>query len=190
MSARADALVETELERQFLDQLRAASGEVDGPMERHCVRLFLFAEMLAAERGVEIDRELVLCAAFMHDAGLYDSISHGGVYTDEGGEHAARLFERAGASPERVRMIADACAQHHALRDQSRRGTEVELIAARRPDRGQRRDPERGPRARARAAGVLGGPTRRLLLRGRRAARARASPPAAEPAADLQDRLR
>jgi len=127
VSARADALVETELERQFLDQLRAASGEVDGPMERHCVRLFLFAEMLAAERGVEIDRELVLCAAFMHDAGLYDSISHGGVYTDEGGEHAARLFERAGASPQRVRMIADACAQHHALRDQSRRGTEVEL---------------------------------------------------------------
>ena len=105
MSARADVLVETELERLFLDQLRAASGEVDGPMERHCVRLFLFAEMLAAERGVEIDRELVLCAAFMHDAGLYDSISHGGVYTDEGGEHAARLFER----------------------DQSRRGTEVEL---------------------------------------------------------------
>jgi len=128
VSARADALVETELERQFLDQLRAASGEVDGPMERHCVRLFLFAEMLAAERGVEIDRELVLCAAFMHDAGLYDSISHGGVYTDEGGEHAARLFERAGAPPERVRMIADACAQHHALRDQSRRGTEVELM--------------------------------------------------------------
>ena len=74
-----------------------ASGEVDGPMERHCVRLFLFVEMLAAERWVEIDRELVLCAAFMHDAGLYDSISHGGVYTDEG--ISGRLAQGVNSTP-------------------------------------------------------------------------------------------
>jgi hypothetical protein len=124
----ADTLVQTDLERRFLDELRRASGETDGPMERHCVRCFLFMEMLAADRGLEIDRELALCAAFMHDAGLYDSVSHGGVYTDEGGELAERIFIEAGAPAERARLIRDTCAQHHALRDQSDKGAEVELL--------------------------------------------------------------
>jgi hypothetical protein len=128
LSAVADTLVETDLERRFLDELRSASGEVDGPMERHCVRCFLFTEMLAAKRGVEIDREVSLCAAFMHDAGLYDSISRGGVYTDEGGEAAAQIFTDAGAGPERARLVRDACAQHHALRNQADKGMEVELL--------------------------------------------------------------
>jgi len=128
VTAVADELVETELERRFLDRLRDASGEVDGAMERHCVRCFLFMERLAARRGVAIDRELSLCTALVHDIGLYDSVSHGGVYTDEGGELAASMFTDAGEPPERARLIADACAQHHALRDQSARGIEVELL--------------------------------------------------------------
>jgi hypothetical protein len=128
MSARADELVETELERRCLDELRRASGEVDGPMERHCVRNFLLVEMLAAKRGVTVDREVVLCGAFLHDVGLYDSVTHGGVYTDEGGEFAARLFTEAGASPERARLVDDTCAFHHAVTDQSKRGVEVELM--------------------------------------------------------------
>jgi hypothetical protein len=128
VSAAADALVETELERRFLGELRDASGENDGAMERHCVRCFLFMEMLAAERGLQIDREVALCAAFMHDAGLYDSISKGGVYTDEGGGLAERIFIEAGASVVRAALIRDTCAQHHALRDQSDKGSEVELL--------------------------------------------------------------
>jgi hypothetical protein len=128
MSAVADTLVKTDLERRFLDEVRAASGETDGAMERHCVRCFLFMEMLAVKRGTGLDRELALCAALMHDAGLYDSISHGGVYTDEGGEFAERIFIDAGVSAQRARLIHDTCAQHHALRDQSAKGEEVELL--------------------------------------------------------------
>lgn len=124
----AEGLAASPLERRCLEQLRAASGEVDGPMERHCVRCFLFIDRLAERRGVEIDRELALCAALLHDIGLYPSVSEGGVYTDEGGELARRLFLEAGAPDERARLCADACAYHHALRDQSARGTEVELL--------------------------------------------------------------
>jgi hypothetical protein len=124
----APDLVETELERRFLDALRGASGELDGPMERHGVRCFLLIRKLAERRGLEIDREVALCAALVHDIGLYPSVAHGGVYTDEGGELAARLFSEAGAADERARLVADACAYHHALRDQSSRGTEVELL--------------------------------------------------------------
>jgi hypothetical protein len=124
----ADSLVETDLERRFLEELRAASGEVDGAMERHGVRCFLLIELLAGERGVAIDRELALCASLIHDAGLYDSISDGGIYTDEGGAFAERLFSEAGEAPARARLVGDACTYHHALRDQSARGTEVELL--------------------------------------------------------------
>ena len=126
--ALADELVETTLERRCLDELRRASGETDGPMERHCVRCFLFVEQLAERRRVAIDREVSLCAAFIHDGGLYDAISQGGVYTDDGGAYIERLFLEAGAAPERARLAAEACAQHHALRDQSGRGAEVELL--------------------------------------------------------------
>ena len=128
MSAAADSLVQTPLERRFLAELREASGEIDGPMERHCVRCFMFVELLADRRGVEVAREVALCAALMHDAGLYDPISRGGVYTDDGGAYAERLFIEAGEPAERARLVNDACSQHHALRDQSSRGTEVELL--------------------------------------------------------------
>jgi HD domain-containing protein len=128
VSPRADTLVETPLEQRFLAELREASGEVDGPMERHGVRCFLLIELLAQRRGVEIDREAALCAALIHDAGLYDSISTGGVYTDDGGAYAARLFVEAGESEQRARLVDDACSYHHALRDQSARGVEVELM--------------------------------------------------------------
>jgi HD domain len=128
MTPTTETLIETELEQGFLDELRKATGEVDGAMERHSVRCFLFVESLAAKRGLTIDRELALCAALVHDIGLYDSVSTGGVYTDEGGVCAEQLFNEAGASPERGELIRNTCAQHHALRDQSAKGTEVELM--------------------------------------------------------------
>lgn len=125
---RADELVQTPLEQRCLDEVRDASGEANGPMERHCVRCFIFMERLAERRGLELDREVSLCAAFLHDIGIYSSRSQGGVYTDESGELARRLFEEAGADAARAQRCADACAYHHARRDQSHRGAEVELL--------------------------------------------------------------
>jgi hypothetical protein len=127
-SVVATEVVRTPLEQRFLDLVRHVTGELDGPMERHCVRCFLFVELLAARRGLGIDREVALCAALAHDIGIYPSASHGGVYTDEGGELAASLFREAGAAEERARLVDDACAYHHALRPQWSRGAEVELL--------------------------------------------------------------
>jgi hypothetical protein len=124
----APDLVQTPLERRFLDKLREVTGEPDSVMERHGLRCFLFAERLAARRGLEIDREVALCAALVHDIGIYPSVSHGGVYTDESGELALALFREAAVSEERGRLVADACAFHHAVRPQWPRGTEVELL--------------------------------------------------------------
>src|SRR5918998_4842516 len=110
----ADELAQTELETRCLDELRDACGETGGPMERHGVRIFMLVEKLAARRGLEVDRELVLSTAFLHDIGIYPSRSQGGVYTDESGEIAKRLFTEAGADATRAQLAADACAYHHA----------------------------------------------------------------------------
>jgi hypothetical protein len=126
--ARADELSETTLERRCLAELRDACGETAGPMERHCVRCFLFVERLADRRELVIDREVALCAAFLHDIGIYPSRSQGGVYTDESGELAKRLFDEAGADAERAQLAADACTYHHARSSQLERGAEVELL--------------------------------------------------------------
>ena len=124
----ADELARTPLEQRCLAELRDACGETEGPMERHCVRVFRFVELLAEHRGLEIDREVAVCASFLHDVGIYPSRSHGGVYTDESGELALRLFDEAGADAARGKLAADACAYHHARRSQLERGAEVELL--------------------------------------------------------------
>lgn len=124
----ADELATTEAERHCLAALREASGEVDGPMERHCVRCQLLAERLAGARGLELDRELMLCAAFLHDAGLYPAISRAGVYTADGGRFARELLEGLGWDHARAERCERAIAYHHETREQSDLGPEVELL--------------------------------------------------------------
>ena len=77
----ADELICTESEAVALGALRVATGEVDGGMERHTVRQYLIAERLADARGIAYDREVLLCASFLHDSGLYGPASSGRVAT-------------------------------------------------------------------------------------------------------------
>lgn len=124
----ADELATTEAVRRCLDALREASGGTDGPMERHGVRCFLLAERLAAKRGLEIDREVMLCASFLHDAGLYPMISRGGIYTVDGGEFTRELLTGLGWEPQRAGLCEQVIALHHETREMSDLGAEVELM--------------------------------------------------------------
>jgi hypothetical protein len=92
----ADELVCTESEAVALESLRTATGETDGDMERHTVRQYLIAERLADTRGIAFDREVLLCASFLHDAGLYGPASSGDVYIKDSGRYAGRTLEPLG----------------------------------------------------------------------------------------------
>lgn len=127
-SLPADQLVRTPVERECLDVLRQVSGEVDGQMERHSVRQFRIAEKLGQDRGLTVDRELLLCAAFIHDAGLFPGASTGGVYTHDGWLLGKRTLAPFGWPPKRLALCLDAIEQHHALRSRWAWGTEVELM--------------------------------------------------------------
>jgi HD domain len=126
--SRADELAETPAERACLEVLRNAAGETDGVMERHCVRQFLIAERLAEDAGEEADHELLLCAAFLHDVGLYPSVKSHGAYVTDGRRLAEHTLERFGWPPERLRRCLDAIEQHHATRSRWSYGLEVELM--------------------------------------------------------------
>ena len=126
--AWADDLVTTDAERACLDALRTATREPDGAMERHCVRQFLIAERLGESVPGEVDRELLLCAALLHDAGLYPGASTGDVYVTDGRRLAERTLSPFGWPPSRLARCLDAVEQHHALASRWGWGAEVELI--------------------------------------------------------------
>ena len=54
----------------------------------------------------------MLCASFLHDAGLYGPASSGDVYIKDSGRYARRTLEPLGWSEERLRACVDA---QHAL---------------------------------------------------------------------------
>jgi HD domain len=125
---RADELICTEAEAAALQALRAATGETGGGMERHTMRQYLIAERLADTSGISYDRELLLCASFLHDSGLYGPASTGDVYITDSARYARRTLEPLGWSEERLLVCLDACEQHHAFAPRWWMGNEVELV--------------------------------------------------------------
>ena len=138
----AEELVETDAERAALAKLRELTGETGGAMERHGLRLHLIAERLAERRSRELDREVMLCAALLHDAGGYPGAFTGGPYVTDGRRLAEEVLAPFGWEPDRLRRCLDAIELHHHYRGQWDRGTEVELL--RRADRIDLRPPLTG----------------------------------------------
>lgn len=122
----ADDLVASDAERACLGELRTLAGAVDGAIERHSVRVFFLAEELARRAGRTYDRELIVCAALLHDAGLY--VAGDEAYVTDGSRLAERLLGARGWPPARVARCAAAVERHHELVSQWWRGVEVELI--------------------------------------------------------------
>jgi hypothetical protein len=119
-----EAIAVTAAETRCLEALRDACGMVDGPIERHSRRVFLLVEQLAGER--EIDRELLGCACWLHDIGLYPSVSTREAYPADGARLAGELLSD--WEPARLRRCAEAIELHHEPRSQADKGLEVELL--------------------------------------------------------------
>lgn len=120
----ADGLCTTDAERAALAALREGAGGPGTPMEGHCVRQFLISERLAGSEPY--DREVLLVACWLHDAGLYTASR--AAYVTEGALLARRVLEPFGWTPERLRLCMDACEQHHAPTSRRALGLEVELV--------------------------------------------------------------
>src|SRR5437588_3904564 len=119
-----DQLANMPAGRESLERLRSATGDPDGPMERHCLRCRHIAAELARDRGWEMDGELLTVAAILHDIGLYPSASRGGVYTADGAQLAREMLPSLGWTAERTERCAEAIDRHHEIRGQLARGAE------------------------------------------------------------------
>lgn len=128
LSSVADDVVSSAPERASLDALRKATGGVDTPMERHCLRVFLIMERIAADQAIALDREVALCASWLFEIGAYPLASTRDVYTSDGRRFAKRLLEPFGWPETRLRLCLDAIERHHQLRSQRHLGAEVELL--------------------------------------------------------------
>lgn len=130
MPPAADALVETPAERACLQACRDLSGDpVDGPMERHSVRCFLLAEALGKKNDKPVDREVLLCAALLHDLGLYEGAkSKNNAYVTDGRVLADKVLAPFDWPTERRELVGAAVERHHELVPQWGRGNEVELL--------------------------------------------------------------
>ena len=124
----ADEICATDAERACLAALRTLTGERDGPMERHGLRVFFVADALAARRGSRVDRELLLCAGLLHDAGLLPGAATTDVYVRDARRYAEGVLAPFAWPAERLTLLGEAIERHHELRAQWRRGAEVELL--------------------------------------------------------------
>lgn len=111
-------------ERLCRDALRAAEGGEGGPIERHSERVARFALALAGSRPV--DEELLRCACWLHDIGLFDDPSAKDAYVTTGRARTRELL--AHWEPARLQRCCDAVELHHTLRPVTDRGYEVELL--------------------------------------------------------------
>ena len=127
-SPSAEELCETEAERASLARLRELASETDGPLERHGVRAFLLCLELAARGGLTVDRELLLCAALLHDVGLLPGAATGDLYIRDGRRVAEDLLFTLGWPTGRLTLLGETVERHHEVRSQWRRGAEVELL--------------------------------------------------------------
>ena len=128
MANTADELIRTDAERECLAEIRRLASGDGGPLENHNVRAFRIAARLAERRGLKVDREVLLCAAHLHDAGLYPGAATDASYVEDGARLAARLLGAHGWPAGRLRRCTDAIERHHELRPQWKRGVEVELL--------------------------------------------------------------
>jgi hypothetical protein len=124
----AESACTTEATLACLAELRSLCGAEDGPMERHGLRVYEIACELGRRRKVEADRDLLLCVALLHDAGLYPGAASSDTYVVDGRHLLVRVLAPFAWPPERVALAGDAVERHHELRPQWSHGTEVELI--------------------------------------------------------------
>jgi hypothetical protein len=128
MATAADTVVTTPATAACLAELRRLSGAERGPMELHGLRVYEIACELAARRGIDVDRELLMCVALLHDAGLYPGAASPDTYVVDGRHLLERVVAAFDWPPERLALAGEAVERHHELRPQWNHGSAVELI--------------------------------------------------------------
>jgi HD domain-containing protein len=118
------ALPRTSLAREVLDLVTLHAS---ASLANHSIRSFLFARLVAHERGLREGRdyepELLFCACALHDMGLTDAGDRGQRFEVDGADFAAGLLARHGVPAAEVDLVWQAIALNSSPGIVERRGT-------------------------------------------------------------------
>ncbi|MEI2579921.1 HD domain-containing protein [Scytonema sp. PRP1] len=94
----------------------------------HCIRTFLFGDLLGKRDGLRCDRELLYLGAVMHDLGLTERFDNQQRFEVDGADAARTFVLEHGLSDEKAEIVWDAIALHTSLGIASRKQPEIALV--------------------------------------------------------------
>lgn len=94
----------------------------------HCIRTFLFGDLLGKRDGLKCDRELLYLGAVMHDLGLTERFAGEQRFEVDGADAARAFVLKHGLSDEKAEIVWDAIALHTSLGIASHKQPEIALV--------------------------------------------------------------
>ena len=94
----------------------------------HCLRTFLFGDLLGQRDGLKCDRELLYLGAVMHDLGLTDRFDGEQRFEVDGADAARAFVLEHGLSDQKAEIVWDAIALHTSLGIASQKQPEIALV--------------------------------------------------------------
>lgn len=94
----------------------------------HCIRTFLFGDLLGQRDGLKCDRELLYLGAVMHDLGLTEQFDGHQRFEVDSADAARAFVLKHGLSDEKAEIVWDAIALHTSLGIASRKQPEIALV--------------------------------------------------------------
>ncbi|MBD1806627.1 HD domain-containing protein [Microcoleus sp. FACHB-SPT15] len=94
----------------------------------HCIRTFLFGDLLGIRDGLKCDRELLYLGAIMHDLGLTERFDAEQRFEVNGADAARAFVLEHGLSDEKAEIVWDAIALHTSIGIAIRKQPEIALV--------------------------------------------------------------
>lgn len=94
----------------------------------HCLRTFVFADLIGQRQEMSYDRELLYLSAVMHDLGLTERYDGEQRYEVDGADAARQFLLQCGVSDQKADIVWDAIALHTSIGMASRKQPEVVLV--------------------------------------------------------------
>lgn len=94
----------------------------------HCIRTFLFGDLLGKRDELKCDRELLYLGAVMHDLGLTQRFDGEQRFEVDGADAARAFVLEHGLPDEKAEVVWDAIALHTSLGIASRKQPEIALV--------------------------------------------------------------
>lgn len=94
----------------------------------HCVRTFVFADLIGQQQKMKYDRELLYLSAVMHDLGLTERFDQEQRFEVDGADAAKTFLLEHQVSEQKAELVWDAIALHTSVGIAARKQPEVALV--------------------------------------------------------------